>query len=104
MIGRKAGHELIEQSRTKVGIQASNKARARTNEIGVDVVETLAAVAPQGIGDNSGPGIVDVAEGQALIIRKIVINADQFFAPSCRGGDGAGDGGKTTAGGVGGGN
>ncbi len=40
-----AGHELVEQCRRNIGIQASHKAAARADEVGIDVFEA-GAVAP----------------------------------------------------------
>jgi hypothetical protein len=69
MVGGVAGDELIEERRSNVGVQARDKTCAGTDEVGLDVLKTRRTVAPKGIRDDGAPGIVDITEGKAVVVR-----------------------------------
>src|SRR5579859_1948010 len=81
MIRSVAGDEFVEKSRGDVGIQTGDKAGARANEVCLDVFEVGGAVAPQGIGGDGAPRVVDVTEGETVIVGDVVVDADEFFPP-----------------------
>ena len=79
VVCRVAGDEFIEQSRREIGVQAGDKAAARTDEICVDVFKA-GAISPKRILSLRLPRIVDVAEREAVLVINVVIDADEFFA------------------------
>src|SRR5256885_3653396 len=81
MVSRVAGHEFVKQCRRNICVQASHKAGSRTYEIRRHVLEIRGSIAPQRTRHYRLPGIVDVAESQTIVVREVVIHADQFFAP-----------------------
>ena len=100
MIGGIAGHELIQQRRRHIRGQARDEAGARANEVGIDVVEAGGSNAPERIGHYGLPGVVDVPEGQAIVVVDVVVDADQLFAPSGGKRDGLGERREAGIGGV----
>jgi len=80
MVGGVTGDELVQQGRREVGGEASHKTGAGAHEVGLNVVKT-AAIAPQRVGVDGFPGVVDVAESQTLGVREVVVHANQLFAP-----------------------
>ena len=84
MVGGIAGDEFIEKGGGDVSVEAGHEARPRPDEIRLYALKLRRAVSPQGIRHNGAPGIVNVAEGQTVIVRKVVVDADQLFTPGGR--------------------
>ena len=83
MIGRIAGNEFVEQCRRDIRVQPGHEAGSGADEVGVDVLKA-GTIPPEGIFRLGLPGIMDVAERQAMIVGDVVVNADQFFPPGFR--------------------
>ena len=75
-----AGNKFIQKGGSDVGVQAGDEAGARSAEIGLHV-RIACAIAPEWIGMDGLPGIVDVAEGQAIVVGNVVVDANQLFPP-----------------------
>src|SRR6516225_6570230 len=81
MVSGVASDKLIQQCRRNTGGQTSHEATCRPIERGVGIVEGVVIHTPKRALIDGAPTVVDVAEGQALTFREIVIHADQFFPP-----------------------
>ena len=80
MVRGVAGHKFVKQCRGDIGVQPGHEAGSGTDEVGIDIFEA-GTIAPEGILGLGLPEIMDVAESQPMLIRKIVVDAHQFFAP-----------------------
>ena len=80
VVGGVAGDKFVHQRGSNVGVQARHKARARPDEIRVNIGEA-GAIAPQRVGGDGLPGIVDIAERHAFVAGDVVIDAHQLLAP-----------------------
>src|SRR5579864_6627920 len=86
VVGSVTCHELIQKGRGNVSVQTGHKARSGSNEACGDVLETRQVAVrirpPESAWYDRLPGVVDVAERQAVIVVDVVIETYQLFAPS----------------------
>ena len=80
MVGGIAGDKFVEQGGREVGVEASHETGSGTNKVCAHI-GVAGAVAPQRRGIDGAPRIVNVAEGEAIVVGEVVVNADEFLAP-----------------------
>ena len=75
-----AEYKLVQQRGRESSIQPGDQADAWAFECGLDRWKTP-SVRPEGDWNYRIPGIMDVAEGAAKLVREIVVHPDQFLSP-----------------------